>query len=224
MISMNLFDCRKNSLRSQEIAAQTAEYERRHGDVQTTGPISRPAQTRVDLIIKADVAEKESKPAFEKRKRGRPEGSNSPKAPVAMIHDIARRMKESGIRQKQVADAMNVGGTYISIIMNGYHKASPAVAARILAEVIKLESAPPLPIVRGRGYPRWARREEMLEAVKFHGLIASDISRACESWRQATGEKQPVRAAEFLSGRKIPHPELARLMEEVIAQMVEMKK
>ena len=38
---------------------------------------------------------------------------------------------------------MNVGHTVISNIFNGYHKASPAVAERILAEVIKLESARP---------------------------------------------------------------------------------
>ena len=137
-------------------------------------------------------------------------------SPVAMIHDIIDRMKKSGIRQKQVADAMNVGHTYISNIMNGYHKASPAVAERILAEVIKLESAPPLPIVSGRGYPKWAERENMLELAKIHRLVAREIGRQI-------GVKPAYRADEYLAGRKTPHPDLAREMERVILMMVEEK-
>ena len=133
-----------------------------------------------------------------------------------MIHDIIDRMKKSGIRQKQVADAMNVGHTFISNIFNGYHKASPAVAERILAEVIKLESAPPLPIVRGRGYPKWAERENMLELAKRHRLVAREIGRQ-------SGVKPASRAAEYLAGRKTPHPDLAREMEKVILMMVEEK-
>ena len=220
-VSMNLHDCAVKEKQRATLARQVAEYERRHGPVKTIPPQRRSPDTRVDFVIRADVEQKVSAPEI-KRRRSRPKGSSTC-APVAMIHDIKARMEKSGVRQKQVADAMGVHRTYISNIMSGHDKASPAVAERILAEVIKLESQPPQPVVRGRGYPRWARREEMLDLVKFHGLIARDISRACDSWRRNTGAKQAVRAAEFLSGRKIPHPELAKLLESVILQMVEQK-
>ena len=214
-VSMNLHDCAAHERLRAELARQVAEYERRNGPVQTTPTIKRSPDTRVDLVIRADVADKESRPECIKRRRGRPKGSSTC-APVAMIHDIIDRMKKSGIRQKQVADAMNVGHTVISNIFNGYHKASPAVAERILAEVIKLESAPPLPIVRGRGYPKWAERENMLELAKRHRLVAREIGRQ-------SGVKPASRAAEYLSGRKTPHPDLAREMEKVILMMVEEK-
>lgn len=214
-VSMALNDCRANEKQRAAIARQVAEYERRHGPVTTIPPQRRSPDTRVDLVIRADVADKENRPECIKRRRGRPKGS-SVSAPEAMIHDIIDRMKKSGIRQKQVADAMGVGHTYISNIMNGYHKASPAVAARILAEVIKLESAPPLPIVRGRGYPKWAERENMLELAKRHRLVAREIGRQ-------SGVKPAYRAAEYLSGRMTPHPDLAREMERVILMMVEEK-
>ena len=220
-VSMHLHDCYLQEKPRAEIARQVAEFEARNGRVETMPTVKRSPDTRVDFVIRADVEQKVSAPEI-KRRRGRPKGSSTC-APVAMIHDIKDRMAKSGIRQKQVADAMGVRRTYISNIFTGYDKASPAVAERILAEVIKLESQPPQPVVRGRGYPRWARREEMLDLVKFHGLIARDISRACDSWRRNTGAKQAVRAAEFLSGRKIPHPELAKLLESVILQMVEQK-
>lgn len=210
-ISLHLHDCEQNAKKCAS-ASLIAEYERRNGPVTTIPPQRRAPDTRVDLVIRADVEQKTSAPEF-KRRRGRPKGS-SVSAPVAMIHDIIDRMKKAGIRQKQVADAMNVGHTYISNIMNGHHKASPAVAERILAEVIKLESAPPLPIVRGRGYPKWAERENMLELAKRYSLVAREIGRQI-------GIKPASRAAEYLSGRKAPHPDLARSMERVIIMMVE---
>ena len=212
-VSMNLHDCAVKEKQRATLARQVAEYERRHGPVKTIPPQRRSPDTRVDLVIRADVADKESRPECIKRRRGRPKGSSTC-APVAMIHDIMDRMKKSGIRQKQVADAMNVGHTFISNIFNGYYKASPAVAERILAEVIKLESAPPLPIVRGRGYPKWAERENMLELARRHRLVAREIGRQ-------SGVKPASRAAEYLSGRKTPHPDLARAMERVILMMVE---
>ena len=214
-VSMALNDCRANEKQRAAIARQVAEYERRNGPVTTIPPQRRDPDTRVDLVIRADVEQKVSAPEF-KRRRGRPKGSSTP-APVAMIHDIRARMEKSGVRQKQVADAMNVGHTYISNIMNGYHKASPVVAARILSEVIKLESAPPLPIVRGRGYPKWVERENMLELAKRYSLVAREIGRQ-------SGVKPASRAAEYLSGRKTPHPDLARAMECVILMMVEVVK
>lgn len=210
-VSMHLHDCEQNAKKC-ATASMIAEYERRNGPVTTTPPQRRAPDTRVDLVIRADVEQKTSAPEF-KRRRGRPKGS-SVSALVAMIHDIKARMEKSGVRQKQVADAMNVGHTYISNIMNGYHKASPAVAERILSEVIKLESAPPLPIVRGRGYPKWAERENMLELAKRYSLVAREIGRQ-------SGVKPASRAAEYLSGRITPHPDLARSMERVIIMMVE---
>lgn len=211
-VSMALNDCRANEKQRAAIARQVAEYERRHGPVTTIPPQRRDPDTRVDLVIRADVEQKTSAPEF-KRRRGRPKGSST-QAPVAMIHDIKARMEKSGVRQKQVADAMGVGHTYISNIMNGYHRASPVVAERILSEVIKLESAPPLPIVRGRGYPKWVERENMLELAKRYSLVAREIGRQ-------SGVKPASRAAEYLSGRKTPHPDLARSMERVIIMMVE---
>lgn len=219
-VSMNLHDCAVKEKQRATLARQVAEYERRHGPVKTIPPQRRSPDTRVDLVIRADVEQKVSAP---KRRRGRPEGGG-PIAPVAMINDIKARMKSSGIRQKQVADAMNMGHTYISNIFNHYQKTSPAVAARILSEVIKLESRPPQPVVRGRGYPQWARREEMLELVKFHGLKAKAISAQCNDYRVETNSRQPVRVAEFLAGRKTPHPNLARMMERVILRMIGEKK
>ena len=213
-VSMHLHDCKTNEKRCAS-ASLIAEYERRNGPVTTIPPQRRDPDTRVDLVIRADVEQKTSAPEF-KRRRCRPKGS-SVSAPVAMIHDIMARMERSGVRQKQVADAMNVGHTYISNIMNGYHRASPAVAERILSEVIKLESAPPLPIVRGRGYPKWVERENMLELAKRHRLVAREIGRQ-------SGVKPASRAAEYLSGRKTPHPDLARSMERVILGMVEAVK
>ena len=216
-ISNNLHDCYLQEKPRAEIARQVAEFEARNGRVYTLPIVKRSPDTRVDLTIRADVEDKKSrtKIANSGRRRGRPKGSSTC-APVAMIHDIKDRMAKSGIRQKQVADAMNVGHTFISNIFNGYHKASPAVAARILSEVIKLESQPPLPIVRGRGYPKWAERENMLELAKRHRLVAREIGRQ-------SGVKPASRAAEYLSGRKTPHPDLAREMERVILMMVEEK-
>lgn len=213
-ISNNLHDCYLQEKPRAEIARQVAEFEARNGRVETMPMVKRLPDASVDFVIRADVEQKVSAPEF-KRRRGRPKGSSTC-APVAMIHDIKARMEKSGVRQKQVADAMGVGHTYISNIMNGYHKASPAVAERILAEVIKLESVPPLPIVRGRGYPKWAERENMLELAKRHRLVAREIGRQ-------SGVKPASRAAEYLSGRKTPHPDLARAMERVILMMVEEK-
>ena len=213
-VSMHLHDCEQNAKKC-ATASMIADWERRNGQVKTIPPQRRAPDTRVNLVIRADVEQKTSAPEF-KRRRGRPKGSSTP-APVAMIHDIKARMEKSGVRQKQVADAMGVGHTYISNIMIGYHRASPAVAARIVAEVIKLESAPPLPIVRGRGYPKWVERENMLELAKRHRLVAREIGRQ-------SGVKPASRAAEYLSGRKTPHPDLARSMERVIIEMVETVK
>ena len=213
-VSMHLHDCKTNEKRCAS-ASLIAEYERRNGPVTTIPPQRRDPDTRVDLVIRADVGQKTNAPEF-KRRRGRPKGSST-QAPVTMIHDIEARMEKSGVRQKQVADAMNVGHTYISNIMNGYHKASPAVAERILSEVIKLESSPPQPIVRGRGYPKWVERENMLELAKRYSLVAREIGRQ-------SGVKPASRAAEYLSGRKTPHPDLARAMERVIIMMVEEAK
>ena len=217
-VSMNLHDCYLQEKPRAEIARQVAEFEARNGRVYTLPIVKRSPDTRVDLTIRADVEDKKSrtKIANSGRRRGRPKGSSTC-APVAMIHDIKDRMAKSGIRQKQVADAMGVRRTYITYIMNGYDKASPAVAERILAEVIKLESAPPLPIVRGRGYPKWAERENMLELAKRYSLVAREIGRQ-------SGVKPASRAAEYLSGRKTPHPDLARAMEKVILMMVDDKK
>lgn len=213
-VSMHLHDCEQNAKKCAS-ASMIADWERRNGPVTTTPPQRRDPDTRVDLVIRADVEQKTSAPEF-KRRRGRPKGS-SVSAPVAMIHDIKARMEKSGVRQKQIADAMNVGHTYISNIMNGYHKASPAVAERILSEVIKLESSPPQPIVRGRGYPKWVERKNMLELAKRYSLVAREIGRQ-------SGVKPASRAAEYLSGRKTPHPDLARSMERVIVEMVETVK
>ena len=213
-VSMNLHDCYLQEKPRAEIARQVAEFEARNGRVETMPTVKRSPDTRVDFVIRADVEQKVSAPEI-KRRRGRPKGSSTC-APVAMIHDIKDRMAKSGIRQKQVADAMGVRRTYISNIFTGYDKASPAVAERILAEVIKLESAPPLPIVRGRGYPKWAERENMLELAKRYSLVAREIGRQ-------SGVKPASRAAEYLSGRKTPHPDLARAMERVILMMVEEK-
>ena len=216
-ISNNLHDCYLQEKPRAEIARQVAEFEARKGRVETMPMVKRLPDTRVDLVIRSDVEDKKSrtKIANSGRRRGRPKGSSTC-APVAMIHDIIDRMKKSGIRQKQVADAMNVGHTVISNIFNGYHKASPAVAERILSEVIKLESATPLPIVRGRGYPKWMERENMLELAKRHRRVAREIGRQ-------SGVKPASRAAEYLAGRKTPHPDLAREMEKVILMMVEEK-
>ena len=213
-VSMHLHDCEQNAKKC-ATASMIADWERRNGQVKTIPPQRRSPDTRVDLVIRADVEQKTSAPEF-KRRRGRPKGSST-QAPVAMIHDIKARMEKSGVRQKQVADAMGVGHTYISNIMNGYHRASPAVAERILSEVIKLESSPPLPIVRGRGYPKWVERESMLELAKRYSLVAREIGRQ-------SGVKPASRAAEYLSGRKTPHPDLARAMERVILMMVEEAK
>jgi len=209
-----IFPYKTTTCKRAEIARQVAEFEARNGRVETMPTVKRSPDTRVDFVIRADVEQKVSAPEI-KRRRSRPKGSSTC-APVAMIHDIKARMEKSGVRQKQVADAMGVRRTYITNIMNGYDKASPAVAERILAEVIKLESAPPLPIVRGRGHPKWAERENMLELAKRYSLVAREIGRQ-------SGVKPASRAAEYLSGRKTPHPDLARAMERVILMMVEEK-
>ena len=134
-VSMNLHDCAAHERLRAELARQVAEYERRNGPVQTTPTIKRSPDTRVDLVIRADVADKESRP-----------------------------------------------------------------------ECIK----------RRRGYPKWAERENMLELAKRHRLVAREIGRQ-------SGVKPASRAAEYLAGRKTPHPDLAREMEKVILMMVEEK-
>ena len=85
-------------------------------------------------------------------------------------------MEKSGSpAENRVADAMGVGHTYISNIMNGYHKASPAVAERILSGSHQTGIRPAPAYVRGRGYPKWMARENMLELAKRHRLVASEI-------------------------------------------------
>ena len=66
---------------------------------------------------------------------------------------------------------------------------------------------------RRRGYPQMDGRENMLELAKRHRLVAREIGRQ-------SGVKPASRAAEYLSGRKTPHPDLANEMERVILQMV----
>ena len=111
---------------------------------------------------------------------------------------------------------MNVGHTFIRNIFNGYHKASPAVAERILSEVIKLESATPLPIAA--------------VADTRNGWSA----KTCWSWQSAiawlpaildgrAASNQHRERLNTLSGRKTPHPDIAKAMERVILMMVEEK-
>ena len=57
----------------------------------------------------------------------------------------------------------------------------------------------------------------MLELAKRYRLVAREIG-------QQSGVKPASRAAEYLSGRKTPHPDLARAMERVILMMVEEAK
>lgn len=53
----------------------------------------------------------------------------------------------------------------------------------------------------------------MLDLAKIHRLVAREIGRQ-------SGVKPASRAAEYLSGRKAPHPDLARAMDRVIVEMV----
>ena len=57
-VSMNLHDCAAHERLRAELARQVAEYERRNGPVQTTPTIKRSPDTRVDLVIRADVEDK----------------------------------------------------------------------------------------------------------------------------------------------------------------------
>ena len=133
-VSMHLHDCKTNERRCAS-ASLIAEYERRNGPVTTIPPQRRSPDTRVDLVIRADVEQKTSAPEFKRR----------------------------------------------------------------------------------RGRPKWVERENMLELAKHHRLAAREIGRQ-------SGVKPASRAAEYLSGRKTPHPDLARSMERVIIMMVEEAK
>lgn len=77
-VSMALNDCRANEKQRAAIARQVAEYERRHGPVTTIPPQRRSPDTRVDLVIRADVADKENRPEYIKRRRGRPKAAAHP--------------------------------------------------------------------------------------------------------------------------------------------------
>ena len=52
-VSMNLHDCAVKEKQRAALAAQIAEYERRHGPVKTIPPQRRSPDTRVDLVINA---------------------------------------------------------------------------------------------------------------------------------------------------------------------------
>jgi hypothetical protein len=106
-VSMHLHDCKTNEKRCAS-ASMVAEFERKHGPIKTAPIQQREVETRVDLVIRADVADKENRPECIKRRRGRPKGSST-SVPAAMIHDIKARMEKSGVRQKQVADADETG-------------------------------------------------------------------------------------------------------------------
>ena len=133
-ISNNLHDCYLQEKPRAEIARQVAEFEARKGRVETMPMVKRSPDTRVDLVIRADVEDKKSR----------------------------TKIANSG---------------------------------------------------RRRGYPKWMERENMLELAKRYRLVARDIGRQ-------SGVKPASRAAEYLSGRKTPHPDLANEMERVILQMV----
>ena len=55
-----------------ELARQVAEYERRNGPVQTTPTIKRSPDTRVDLVIRADVEDKRAAQNRQQRTPSRP--------------------------------------------------------------------------------------------------------------------------------------------------------
>ena len=61
-ISNNLHDCYLQEKPRAEIARQVAEFEARNGRVETMPMVKRSPDTRVDLVIRADVADKETVP------------------------------------------------------------------------------------------------------------------------------------------------------------------
>ena len=59
--------------------------------------------------------------------------------------------------------------------------------------------------------PNGLSAKNTLELAKRHRLVARDIGRQ-------SGVEPASRAAEYLSGRKTPHPDLANEMERVICK------
>ena len=57
-ISNNLHDCYLREKPRAEIARQVAEFEARNGRVETMPMVKRSPDTRVDLVIRADVEDK----------------------------------------------------------------------------------------------------------------------------------------------------------------------
>ena len=92
-ISNNLHDCYLQEKPRAEIARQVAEFEARNGRVETMPMVKRSPDTRVDLVIRADVEDKEAVTNRQQRTPSRPPKGSSTCAPVAMIHDIIDRMK-----------------------------------------------------------------------------------------------------------------------------------
>lgn len=144
-VSNHTNDCAaKNSVRS-ELWQQMAEWERKHGKVDTQPIQQREVETRVDLVINAKSLDCGRK-ADGKHNERNAERLSLPVVKPDHAHPITNIMLNHAFRKLKVTKAnvakmMNRSQSYISNACNGKAEASDEVRRVILACIWKLAEA-----------------------------------------------------------------------------------
>lgn len=140
-VSMHLHDCRTNERRCAS-ASMVAEFERKHGPVQTAPIQQREVEARVDLVINAKTLDcgKKADGKHNERNAGR---LSLPVVKPDHAHPITNIMLNHAFRKLRVTKAsvakmMNRSQSYISNVCNGKAEAGDDVRRTILACIWKL--------------------------------------------------------------------------------------
>ncbi len=141
-VSMNLHDCAVKEKQRAVLAAQIAEYERKHGQVKTTPPQRRSPDTRVDLVINAKSLDRN------KSADGRHNERNAARMTIPAVnpdhgHPITLIMlnhaqRKLRVKKADIAIELKCSPSYVSNVFNGKSPADDKRLREILSAMWKL--------------------------------------------------------------------------------------